>query len=164
MDLSSMLVIVALAIVVAGYIARPLLEKRGFSVTENNQYASELQAKRDQILMILQELDMDHAMGKIPTEEYQSRRPLLVARGAAILRELDRLNGVEITEQDHPEKIEVAVTQELDAQIEEEILRKRKATIEEVGGYCPQCGNELHSGDKFCTSCGYKVTMLETGT
>lgn len=163
MDLGSLLVVIALAIIVAGYIARPLLEKRGFSVTENSQYVSELQAKRDQILMILQELDMDHAMGKIPTEEYQGRRPLLVARGAAILRELDRLNGVEITESAHPGKTKV-VAQDLDARIEEEILRKRKAPKEEVGGYCHQCGNELHSGDKFCTNCGYKVTMLETET
>ncbi|OGO16795.1 MAG: hypothetical protein A2Z14_06990 [Chloroflexi bacterium RBG_16_48_8] len=162
MDVGSLLVIFALAIIVVGYILRPLIEKRAISVTENSRYASELQAERDQVLMNLQEFDIDHAMGKIPADEYQGRRAVLVARGAAILKELDRLDGIMMTA---PARAGEAVDQEdhdFEAQIEKEIQRRRRSVKEETAGYCPQCGNKLQSGDRFCTSCGFKVHVAES--
>jgi hypothetical protein len=161
MDLGSLLVIFALAIIVAGYIGRPLLDKRAISVTEISRYDSELQAERDQILMNLQELDMDHAMGKIPADEHQSRRAVLVARGANILRELDRLRGIEQATPAHSEGSSDQNEEDLEVQIEREIRQRRALLKEETAGYCPQCGYQLHVGDRFCTSCGSKVNLAE---
>jgi hypothetical protein len=39
----------------------------------------------------LQELDFDHALGKIPAEDYPLQRSNLLQRGAVILRQLDAL-------------------------------------------------------------------------
>jgi len=162
MDLGSILVILALVIIVAGFIARPILEKRGFSVTESTKHISELQAERDQIIMNLQELDMDHAMGKIPTEDFETQRPGMVARGAAILRELDQLGGSISTRSPMPVKSNDQEEQNVDTLIEEEILRRRKLSSVKTGGFCAQCGNRIQAGDSFCTSCGAKVPVVET--
>ena len=157
MDLGSILVILALLVLVAGFLARPILEKRGVSVTEKSRKISELQAMRDQILMVLQELDMDHAMGKVPKEDYEAERPGLVAHGAEILRALDEL-GCLVSElvisKDQGEEA-------LDAMIEEEILHRRKSSNEPSGEFCAQCGNQMQAGDRFCVSCGAKVEVVE---
>jgi hypothetical protein len=162
MDLGSILVILAIFIFVAGFIVRPILEKRGFSVTDASRHLSELQAERDQILLVLQELDMDHAMGKIPSEDYESQRPGLVARGAAILRELDELGALTPLNAVQPLGTNGQEDGDLDAIIEKEILRRRKSSRDEESGFCTQCGNQLQSGDRFCTSCGTKVPVVET--
>lgn len=162
MDLGSILVIMALAVVVIGYIIRPLLEKRGFSVTEKSRHISELQAERDRILMVLQELDMDHTMGKVSTQDYESQRPGLVARGADVLRELDQLGALFATQASLPSKSNGQDIQDLDAMIEEEIQRRRKSSSVEKSGFCTQCGNPLQSGDHFCTSCGAKIEVVES--
>jgi hypothetical protein len=161
MDLGSLLIIFALLILVAWYVARPILEKGGISVTDRSRFESELQAEKDQILMNLQELDMDHAMGKITTEQYQRRRPVLLTRGATILKELDRLAGVKIAVPIQGDETRDLERKKIEAQIEEEILRRRKRASVDGGGYCPQCGNKVHSGDLYCTSCGSKVFVEE---
>jgi len=161
MDISSILVLFALAIIVVGYVLQPILEKRAKPITEVSRYTSELQAERDQILMNLQEFDLDHAMGKFPEDEYQSRRSAMVVRGAAVLKELDRLNGIISS---GPTSAGEAIDQEehdLDAQIEKEIQQRRRLVKEEITGFCPQCGTKLHPGDRFCTKCGYKVSKAE---
>ena len=162
MDLGSILVILALVIIVAGFVARPILEKRGFSVTESSRYLSELQADRDQIIINLQELDMDHAMGKIPAEDYETQRPGLVARGAAILRELDQLGDSITTRAPMPVKSNSQVELDPDALIEQEILRRRKPSSLETGGFCSHCGTPIQAGDRFCMNCGTKVQVAET--
>jgi hypothetical protein len=163
MDIGSLLVILALAIVVACYIARPLLEKRGFDVTENSMRISELQAERDRILMILQELDMDHAMRKVSEEDYRSQRSVLVNGGVRILKELDRLASV--PEGGASEMLEIGGLKqsELEALIEHEIQRRREISKSEKASYCPQCGRALQEGDRFCAGCGAEVDVLEAG-
>lgn len=158
MDIGSILVILALFIIVAGFIARPILEKGGVSITETSRHLSELQAKRDQILLILQELDMDHAMGKILTEDYESQRPGLVNRGAKVLKELDQLGGLNAMTAGSEEREE----QDLEALIEGEILQRRKTQSAGAEHFCTQCGTQLQPGDLFCTSCGTKVQITET--
>jgi hypothetical protein len=159
MDVGSILVILAMFILVAGFLARPLLEKRGFSVTQSSRHLSELQTERDKILLILQELDMDHAMGKIPTEDYESQRPGLIARGAAILREIDELGGSVFA----PASVKATSEegQDLEAIMEKEILRRRKRSSVEPVAFCTKCGNRILAGDRFCTHCGTKVQVVE---
>jgi hypothetical protein len=161
MDLASLLVILALAIIVVGFIGRPLIEKRIAAVTDVSRYNSELQAEKDQILMNLQELDLDQAMGKLPVGEYESRRTSLVARGSVILKEIDRLEGATGVVSSQIEETAGQNTEDLEAQIEMEIRQRRGKVSAEVAGYCPQCGQPLHAGDRFCTKCGSQVHVTE---
>ena len=161
MDFGSIFVILALVIIVVGFIGRPILEKRGFSVTESTKHISELQAQRDQIILNLQELDMDHAMGKIPTEDYESQRPGLIARGAAILRELDQLGSTITAHDPQPVTSNGQGEADPDTLIEEEILRRRKPSGQVDGGFCTQCGTPFQASDRFCISCGAKLQMEE---
>ena len=107
--------------------------------------------------MVLQELDMDHTMGKILTEDYDVQRPGLVAKGAQILRELDQLGALDAT----TAKPNGQEGQDLDDVIEAEIMRRRKKISEKPAEFCSQCGNPLQAGDRFCTSCGAKIELIE---
>ncbi|HSQ25931.1 MAG TPA: zinc-ribbon domain-containing protein [Anaerolineales bacterium] len=94
MDLGSIFLILALLILVGVYVGRPLIEdKRNIFVLQETEdhNRSMLMAERDRILNALQELDFDHALGKIPEEDYPQQRTMLLTRGATILRELDAL-------------------------------------------------------------------------
>jgi hypothetical protein len=161
MDIGSLLIVFALLIIIVAFIARPLLEKHPGMVTEVKRYGSELRAERDQILMNLQELDMDHAMGKISADEYENQRIVWVARGAAIMRELDRLDGVTPIEPASGSWEKDRDLQDLETQIEMEILRRRGLVKEGAAKYCPQCGIKLQAGDRFCTRCGSEVNEIE---
>jgi hypothetical protein len=161
MDLGSLLVIFSLVLMIAWFLGRPFLEKHVIGVTKISRHASELQADRDQILINLQELDMDYDMRKISGDDYQSRRSVLLTRGAAILKELDQLKGVHPDAAAHLGGAMDRDGQDLEDQIELEILRKRILAKNESAGYCSQCGNQLFVGDRFCTKCGSRVPTTE---
>ena len=103
MDIGSLLLVLALAIFVILFISRPFFEQKNIPdntiIDEENHHSSELLAERDQVLDALNELDFDHAIGKIPVEDYSHQRKLLVDRGVKIMRELDELK-VEMGEDD----------------------------------------------------------------
>jgi hypothetical protein len=94
MEIGSLLVILALFILVGYFVARPLLSSqasRPISASDNlsDHEISGLMAERDRILAALQELDFDHALNKIPEEDYPIQRGILLQQGAQILRRLD---------------------------------------------------------------------------
>ena len=66
MDIGSIFLILAILVLVVVYIAQPLLQRNAASVSDEEQEYSALLAERDRILNILQELDFDHTLGKIP--------------------------------------------------------------------------------------------------
>lgn len=160
MDIGSIFVILAIAIFVGGYIARPLIEKRGFAVTKSDRQLSTLQAERDQILTVLQELDMDHAMGKVDGEDYQAQRSILVWRGAAVLKKLDLLAGDAIQSDAGKDQADFA-TMKLEEQIEEAVSQMRSESPELEASFCSQCGTALESGDRFCANCGMAIEIGE---
>jgi len=96
MDLGSIFLILAVLVFVGVFISRPFfLRQPASGKIPNNQnkdrehLRSTLLAEQDQVLNALQELDFDHALGKIPEEEYPEQRATLLQAGAAILRQLD---------------------------------------------------------------------------
>jgi hypothetical protein len=148
MDIGSILMGLALALLVAVYIGRPILQKTGQTVSGEDRRLSELQAQRDRILNRLQELDMDFAMGKLLEQDYRSERDALMVQGAEILKAIDSLVGA----------LPDPGTGQVD-EIEVEIARIRGKGRPTVGSFCPHCGTEVQEGDAFCTRCGTSLVV-----
>lgn len=155
MDLGSILIGLALAIAVAAYVIRPLVQDGGEVITDVDRRLSELQAERDRVLTRIQELDMDYAMGKILEEDYRSQRDELMLYGADILKELDAKAGLESSP--------VAAVG-LEDEIESAVARLRSTGGTSAPGFCPSCGEQVLKGDRFCTHCGTSLKQEEART
>ncbi len=117
--IGSLFLVLALAVFVALFIARPFLvngRQRAANGTltaqqEREHLVSSLLAERDRVLNSLQELDFDYALGKVPQEDYPQQRAVLLKTGADVLRHLDELatGEPETTGEAVEDRIEAAV-------------------------------------------------------
>ena len=185
MDIGSLLLILALLIVVGWFIARPLFERRATIVStlpdQQDHALSTLLAERDRVLNALQELDFDHALGKIPEEDYPAQRALLVQQGAQVLRQLDEFDQ-QPASQDQEKRLEAAIAArradavrsvspdtdggaavpsgeislvaEADDDVEAILAARRRERQGKSGGFCPNCGRSIQKSDRFCPKCG----------
>jgi hypothetical protein len=144
MDLGSLLIVIGLILAVVAFLARPLMENRALVVNAGDHRLSALQAERESILTMIREIEMDHAMGKIGADDFQEQRAALVARGAALLRDLDALG-------------DASAPDSVDAAIEAAVAARRGRTAPKTAGFCAHCGRALRRGDRFCASCGTPV-------
>jgi hypothetical protein len=94
MALSSILLILALLVLVALFLARPFLQESPAKETELVEYFS-LLAERERIIEALLELDFDQQLGKVPEEIYAAQRENLLHEGGNILQKLDHENSLE---------------------------------------------------------------------
>ena len=145
MDLGSILIILALVLLTATFIAQPLIEQKSICGTEEDRRLSTLQTERDRVLDALQELDMDHAMGKVLLDDYQMQREVLLARGANILKTMD---GLDVAMDDSPRE------KGLKAKLDNSVARLRRDQRELSGEICDACGEPVFKGNRFCSSCG----------
>jgi len=90
MELSAILLLVAVLVMVVMYAGRPFFEHWQMKA-ESGREGSTLLAEREHVLSALQELDFDHGLGKIPEEEYSTQRAALLQRGGEVLRKLEIL-------------------------------------------------------------------------
>lgn len=179
MDLASILLIAAAAVLVAIFISRPFLagSSRPLQVetdTQEHQHSA-LLAERDRLLTALQELEFDQALGKIPPDDYPLQRAELLKSGAEIYRKLDEFeqNLPETSAEDRLEAAVAARRADAAAQIragaggivqtngpapvddlERMIAARRGKRQEKSAGFCPKCGNPVQKSDKFCPRCG----------
>jgi RNA polymerase subunit RPABC4/transcription elongation factor Spt4 len=126
MDIGSLLLGLALLLVIALIVARPLLEQTGVREQPANP-ADQLIASREQVLTQLRDLDFDQATGKINQEDYAAQRGQLVAEGVAILKQLDAL-GIEAGQPATPSAAAPAMApaDEIEAAVAQ--LRARRAS------------------------------------
>jgi len=168
MDIGAIFVLLALLILIAMYLAQPYMEKRAKVVSAKELELSALFAKRDDAINALKELDFDNALGKVPAEEYPLQRANLLKKGADALRHIDeyQAGGAAVTNaEDRLEaasashRADAAGVPALDADddLEALIAARRSKRKAKSGGFCPNCGHPVLSGDKFCTSCGKKA-------
>jgi hypothetical protein len=87
----SLLAFLALLIVVALFVSRPLTEQDDEDLPDGE--ASHWAAERERILDALAELDADWQLNKIPEEVYHVQRAALVAAGAHALQQLERASA-----------------------------------------------------------------------
>lgn len=178
MDLGSIFLILALLVLVGLIISRPFFEKgkssRRAEIDSLEHQRSTLLAERDRILNALQELDFDHALGKIPEEDYPSERAQLLQKGADVLRQLDALEQRSDDGYYTDARLEAAIgthqgdftvteavgspghstIPDADDEIEVMLANRRRARQEKSAGFCHKCGGPLGISDQFCPKCG----------
>ena len=104
MDVPSVLISLALLIIVAVFVIRPVLVDTGSGTARSSRQREVdlLLSQRAAALEALADLDFDRATGKIDTEDYAAERILLVEEGVEILKKLDAV-GIDIAwTQDKP--------------------------------------------------------------
>jgi hypothetical protein len=142
MDIGSILLILALAVLVGFFVSQPLNRPASANpetvrlTNEEERRLSALQAERERLLNLLSELDSDYSLGKIPQEDYPSQRASLLQMGASVLRQLDELKS----------RVVVFSTVESPNASTDKLL-------------CPNCGASLHPGDLFCSHCGQAINQ-----
>lgn len=171
MDLSAILLLLALFLGVGLYLAAPLVSDAVRSATQETQEISSLMAERDRVINALQELDFDYKLGKIPEDDYPGQRVELLERGAAILKKLDDLTPSAIPEgkansaQARLEKAAAARRADAsikaeplsDDEIESMLAARRKERKSRSAGFCPHCGKPMLVSDRFCSNCGKAI-------
>ncbi|MFN2160195.1 MAG: zinc ribbon domain-containing protein [Anaerolineales bacterium] len=182
MALGSFFLLLALLVVIALFVSRPFFESGRISSelpqVHHDHMHSTLLAERDQILNSIHELDLDFELGKMPLEEYQLQRGILLKKGADILKELDGLPA-------SPDQVPVSGKAALEPaagtavqppaimrrvfaagdpndELEALIANRRRSRNGKASGFCPKCGSPLQKSDQFCPKCGFKLPRTET--
>ncbi len=95
MGVGSLLLLLALLVLVALFVARPLFADADSAAELFEEDSSSVQAEYERILDALVELDGDWELGKVPEEIYRSQREQLVTKGSAALKELEKTGLVQ---------------------------------------------------------------------
>jgi hypothetical protein len=138
-DLGSVLFGLAMAVLVAAYVLRPVAAGR--QASQAGGQISSLQAEQEHLLDALQELDLDHYMGKVLDKDYRPQREALTLQGVQVLRRIDELQGTSGPQDSLEAKLEAAV----------ESLR---TVARSEARFCHQCGSRVLPADQFCSRCG----------
>jgi hypothetical protein len=174
MDIGSIFLILAILIPVVIFIYRPFMDRRTVVASDGEKDISNLLAERDQVVALLQELDDDYNLGKIPSEIYPTERQVLLQNGADILRQIDafqassvpgtaedRLEAAIVARratsdgvQDGTRKNGNAVPPVPDDDLEQKIASRRRNMQGKAAGFCPKCGRPVQVADRFCPKCG----------
>jgi hypothetical protein len=165
MEISSILLVLAVLILVGMYLYAPLTDRARRAREGEPLEVSALKAERDRVINSLQELDFDHNLGKVPAEDYPGQRAALLQKGAAILRRLDDLTPLAPPVRNAEARIETAAAagradasaqaaQLDDEEIEIMVAARRRNQKSKSAGFCPKCGKPVLVSDKFCPSCG----------
>ena len=170
MDLGAIFLTLAVTVLVGLFVARPFIQHRknpGLANADHDE--STLLAKREQFIEAIQELDFDHALGKIPSEDYPTMRLNLVKRASQVLKELDVRNKIVKSDEDVFTSLEAEVAKKRtdglstepakaaklsDDELEDRLASRRAALKAKPAGFCHHCGKPIVKADKFCPACG----------
>ena len=158
MDIGSVLLILALFILVALYISRPIFAGSAVSISADEHDLSMLLAERDRVINALNELEFDNDLGKVPKSDFPDRRKTLMQYGANILQQLDENfpeSGFPLNlDSDTMRGKSLKKIAHQDDDLETMIAARRRSRAEKTGGFCPQCGYTVQQSDRFCPKCG----------
>jgi hypothetical protein len=190
MDVVVALIGLALVVVVAAYIAQPLVVKArvGASVIGESPH-DKLLAERDTLYAAIRDLDLDFQTGKLLETDYRSMRETYTVRGVEILKQLDAMgvsSGQWSVVSDQADQIEAAVRarrrgkargaqlRATEDEIEAAIRARRQAASRKPQSNirnpkskvrnqaCPSCGHPFDPTDRFCAKCGAALTVEAT--
>ena len=169
MEIASIFVLLAVLILTALFVARPFFEGRGLqAVSAEERELSSLMAERDRLITVLQDLDFDHVLHKIPAEDYPIMRADLLQKAADVLRQLDSFQSQSVPA-DAESRVEAVIAArradsasmslppEADDALETLIAARKAARKEKSGGFCAKCGKPVMLSDRFCPHCGQSL-------
>jgi NADH pyrophosphatase NudC (nudix superfamily) len=148
-----------LAVGVGWWVSRPLMKKEtpeSNPVPDVGKEHSTLLAERERILKVLQELEFDHTLGKVPEEDYHQQHAEWITKGAVNLKALDEWKTAHpqpVSEQDTNVVIEKLEDQRMEAMV----MARRKQRVEKSAGFCSHCGQPYQKSDRFCATCGARL-------
>lgn len=160
MTTGSILVLLSLVLLVIWYLTQPFLStphhKQG--PTEKK----ELQTELEYVLNLIQILDLDHDMLKIPENDYLSQHSQLELQVQKIEKKLTELSNHKDETPEDPKHIQTNGKVQRPVlegdPIEALIARKKRARLEKTTGFCPKCGNPFSQSDKYCPKCGIEIS------
>ena len=172
MEIGAIFLLLLVLVIIVLYIAQPFSGKWRIK-PQNSREISALLAERERALNALQELDSDHALNKVPAEEYSAQRASLLQKGSDILRKLDELQTSQIKPVEKPiekpndKPINTApapIPAKLlsDEDLEDLVARRRSLNPKKSAGFCSKCGKPILQSDLFCPSCGQVVNLKQS--
>jgi rubrerythrin len=135
MEISALLTGIVLLCAAVAYVSLPFWEKRKKSIKDST--STQPEAGHEAVLAALRDLDFDFKTGKVSEDDYQSLRAQLLVQAAQYI------------------EAERKAEEQLEALIQSR--RKNKQPVRMFS--CPSCGNKIHGGDLFCSSCGTKLEI-----
>ncbi|HEY3311573.1 MAG TPA: zinc-ribbon domain-containing protein [Anaerolineales bacterium] len=173
MDIGAIFLLLSVGLLTGLFVARPFMERRRSSNGGQDDPAlSSLLAERDRLIGALQELDFDHALGKIPAQDYPGMRMNLLQHASDVLRKLDILQPQLAVHSDAESRVEAVIAARRadaaevntkkevaisDEDLEELVAARRTARKDKSVGFCPKCGKPVLRSDRFCPSCGKPI-------
>ncbi len=143
MDITAILIGLALGAAVALYVLQPLVRRQRRVIDPRGETRREtLEAEYRAALDAIRDLDFDFQTGKVLQKDYGVLREKYAAQGAALLKELDQLGG-----RVRKERAAGTGADEIEA-----MIRARRKTAATQA--CPICGQPFLPGDRFCAKCG----------
>jgi cytochrome c-type biogenesis protein CcmI len=128
--MTEQIVLIAIGVVVAAFVLRPLLRRK-----RNTPSLPRPAAPTAGVSDELAELELDHEMGRVSEEDYQRWRA-----------ELERATPAPAV----ADKVAVAVPDKATARAEDLVREWREAPRPT----CPNCGLRPEPGARFCSNCG----------
>jgi len=172
MEIGAIFLLLAVCVFVILFVARPFMERRRTTtVSAEEQELSSLMAERDRLITALQELDFDHALGKIPSDDYPAMRSGLLQHASDVLRHLDAFQPQSVASTDAESRVEAVIAARRadaaiqksdkrdvsDDDLEDLVASRRAARKEKSAGFCPKCGKPVLRTDRFCPHCGKSI-------
>ena len=159
MEIGAILFSLAMILLVAAYVLQPIAGSERAEPRDTSGRLSGMQAERDRVLDSIQEIDLDHSMDKVSEEDYRRQRRALALEGAEILRQIDELQGTgKRTIESGAEPTGNTPEMELEAAVAQLRGKSSPASSQIVEsdsrGACPECGEAIFHGDRFCANCG----------
>ena len=121
-------------------------------VSEAARKHAQLLARKAMLYEAIQDLDFDHATGKLTKADYDDVRKGLVGQAAAVIKSLEAID----------------LHDDLDRTIERLVTARRSGSRPDAAGQgsraCAGCGAGVAAGSRFCTSCGEEAQPIANCT
>lgn len=140
MDYLTTLGCMALLLGLLLYLGYPfLISAPAISASGSTEHARQLLERKEQVYTAIKEIEFDHALGKLPAEDYQRHRQQLEAEALTLLQQLDQMDG----------RSEALLKSRIKGDVL--ALRQRPGPGPLL---CPACGALRRGEDRFCPQCG----------
>lgn len=112
------------------------------SPNANNGQVEELFDQRDNLLAVIKDLELEHQMGKISSEDFEALQNNYRAKAIQVLENIDQIDREMVTSR---ETIRESTNN-----------GDHLESIDEK--YCRNCGAVAETEDQFCTHCGNNLS------